>query len=303
MYDVILHHYDASPFTQKALKMLAIKGLSWGSVETPMIAPKPELTPLTGGYRGTPVLQIGADIYVDNLRILAALDAHFPTPAISSAAHALDDAAVGGWGDRFFESGLHMAIHEYQQHWDDDFAADRKDVFARLDFDNVKANFKKACSQLRVHAGVINAQLSDGRAFLRGDSAGMADIHAWPVLWFTRNMTMTDDMLSGYEHLPAWEARVNAIGEGKRTEIQAADAFAKAKSSEPADDVSVDSSDPLGLEPGTSVTVRAVTSDRGTSRGKLVGLNSNEAVIALDSGNLGTVHVHFPRLGYRVSTA
>ncbi len=29
MTEVFLHHYDASPFSQKAIKMLAIKGLDW----------------------------------------------------------------------------------------------------------------------------------------------------------------------------------------------------------------------------------------------------------------------------------
>ena len=53
--DLILHHYDASPFTQKTLRMLGIKAAQWYSVETPMILPKPDLITLTGGYRGTPV--------------------------------------------------------------------------------------------------------------------------------------------------------------------------------------------------------------------------------------------------------
>ncbi len=38
-----------------------IKGLAWKSVIIPRILPKPDLMPLTGGYRKTPVLQIGAD--------------------------------------------------------------------------------------------------------------------------------------------------------------------------------------------------------------------------------------------------
>ena len=69
MTDLILHSYDASPFTQRALKLLAIKGLTWRSVTTPMMPPKDDLLALTGGYRGTPVLQIGADVYIDSQRI------------------------------------------------------------------------------------------------------------------------------------------------------------------------------------------------------------------------------------------
>ncbi|TFH41515.1 MAG: glutathione S-transferase family protein, partial [Lysobacterales bacterium] len=51
MSRLILWSYDASPFTQKALRMLGLKGPEWGWVETPMMPPKDELLALTGGYR------------------------------------------------------------------------------------------------------------------------------------------------------------------------------------------------------------------------------------------------------------
>ena len=78
MLDLILHHYDASPFSQKAQKMLGIKQLPWNSVEMPMTAPKPDLEAITGGYRGTPVLQIGSDVFIDTVAIADALDYFFP---------------------------------------------------------------------------------------------------------------------------------------------------------------------------------------------------------------------------------
>ena len=67
MEEIILHHYDVSPFSEKIRKILALKKLSWRGVEQPIIAPKPKLTPLTGGYRKIPVLQIGADVYCDTI--------------------------------------------------------------------------------------------------------------------------------------------------------------------------------------------------------------------------------------------
>ena len=63
MTDLILHHYPQSPFAEKARLLLGFKGLSWHSVMIPPVMPKPDLTALTGGYRRTPVLQVGADIY------------------------------------------------------------------------------------------------------------------------------------------------------------------------------------------------------------------------------------------------
>ena len=83
MSPLILHPYDFSNFAEKARLMLGFKGLAWRGVEIPPIAPKPKLTPLTGGYRRAPVMQIGADIYCDTNLILPALDRLFPnTPRL-----------------------------------------------------------------------------------------------------------------------------------------------------------------------------------------------------------------------------
>ena len=56
--ELILHHYAMSPFAEKIRAILGYKGLSWRSVDIPVVMPKPDLTALTGGYRKTPVLQI-----------------------------------------------------------------------------------------------------------------------------------------------------------------------------------------------------------------------------------------------------
>ena len=65
MAELVLHHFDWSPYAEKVRVLLGIKGLAWRSVQIPMVMPKPDLTALTGGYRKTPVLQVGADIYCD----------------------------------------------------------------------------------------------------------------------------------------------------------------------------------------------------------------------------------------------
>ncbi|MBP7668694.1 MAG: glutathione S-transferase N-terminal domain-containing protein, partial [Burkholderiaceae bacterium] len=60
MPELILHHYTMSPFAEKVRLILGHKGLAWRSVHIPPVMPKPDVTALTGGYRKTPVLQIGA---------------------------------------------------------------------------------------------------------------------------------------------------------------------------------------------------------------------------------------------------
>ncbi len=61
MAELILHHYERSPFSEKVRLMFGLKGLAWRSVEIPSIMPKPDYVALTGGYRRTPSRQLGAD--------------------------------------------------------------------------------------------------------------------------------------------------------------------------------------------------------------------------------------------------
>src|SRR5260221_12383972 len=79
-HEIILHHYDTSPFSEKPRVMFGVKGLSWRAVTQPAIMPKPELTPLTGGYRRAPVMQIGADVFCDSQAALAELERRAPSP-------------------------------------------------------------------------------------------------------------------------------------------------------------------------------------------------------------------------------
>src|SRR6202051_3847698 len=74
MSKVILHHYPLSPYSEKIRLALGLKGVSWNSVEIPVWTPRPKLTPMTGGYRRTPILQVGAEFYCDTLHILRAIE-------------------------------------------------------------------------------------------------------------------------------------------------------------------------------------------------------------------------------------
>src|ERR1700741_1151666 len=112
---IILHHYDISPYSEKVRLGLGLKGLAWASVEISVIMPKPDLTALTGGYRKTPVLQIGADIYCDTNLITRELDARFPSPALMpDEAASLAQMLSFGADKAFFEpaAGLSMGVNK-----------------------------------------------------------------------------------------------------------------------------------------------------------------------------------------------
>ena len=96
---IILHHYERSPFSEKIRHALRMKNLGWASVSIPTIMPKPLLMPLTGGYRKTPVMQIGADIFCDTAMILRVLEERFPIPGIDLPGHEGLASMVGSCGD------------------------------------------------------------------------------------------------------------------------------------------------------------------------------------------------------------
>lgn len=305
MSDLILHHYDASPFTQKALKMLGLKGLAWSSVITPMMPPKDDLVALTGGYRGTPVLQIGAEVFIDSQLIALELQRRHPQPSFFPGGDEGLALALVKWSDAFFRAGLHMAIALMSSAWPKEFLADREQLFGDIDFARVRTDLPHSASQLRAHATLLNRQLADGRAFLTGNAPGLADIQAFGIPWFTRAgmPDVVNELLADLEHLPAWERRVAALGEGQRTSMDARAAFAVARAAPRDFIVDVRARDSGGLTAGQTVCIAPDDTQRGAVTGQLVIARANEIAVRRTHGDCGEVLVHFPRLGYRMTAA
>jgi hypothetical protein len=91
------------------------------------------------------------------------------------------------------------------------------------------------------------------------------------------------------------------IGEGTRTEIDISAAHAAARAASPAETAAdIDAQDAQRFTAGTLVTVEPDDTQRGGSVGELVVLQPNEVAIRRTDPQVGTVVVHFPRLGYRV---
>lgn len=298
MSELYLHHYDASPFTQRVLRMLGVKRLAWRSVVTPMLPPKDDLVALTGGYRGTPVLQVGADVYVDSQRIARELERRFPAPTLFPDGNAGLAYAMVKWADAFFRSGLHMAISLTSPGWPAEFRRDRQQLFPDVDFERIDLDHAK--SQLRAHASFVDQQLADGRPFLLGAAPGLVDIHAWTVPWFARaSMPVVNELLADLPRLAAWERRIAELGEGVRSESTPEDAFAAARDSTPEPGQAA-GADAQGLSAGMQVEVLPDDTQRGAVRGWVVAAGANEIAVERSHPRCGTVVVHFPRLGYRV---
>lgn len=303
MSGIILHHYDTSPFSEKVRLMLGLKGLAWDSVMTPNMLPKPDLVPLTGGYRRAPVMQIGADVYCDSQVILAEIEARWP--GSEGGADTGPSWPVNLWADRpWFQASVVVIFGSIGDRIDPAFAADREKLSGRpFDAAAMAAMLAPAKAHWRGHAAWVERALAQGDApFLGGARAGIADLAAYMNVWFVARTfpALAEALLAGMKRVAAWRGAVAAIGHGARTEITGADALAVATRAEPLGGVMHDGDDPSGLAPGAAVTVAADDYGRDPVAGTLVALTPERIVIAREAGTLGRLNLHFPRVGYVV---
>lgn len=302
MAELILHHFDWSPFAEKARLALGVKGLRWRSVQIPMILPKPDLMPLTGGYRKTPVLQIGADVYCDTRLIARELERRFPEPTLFPAGSLGLSLALSHWSDTaFFEpgAGLSMALNREVP---EVVIADRKQFFNFMDFDRLEADVPHLLGQLRANAALLEQQLCDGRAFVLGETPGWADITCYFPVWMAHTfIPQATALLRPFAHLARWQERVRAIGHGQRSELDALTALEIARATTPEAAQGVDPEDPLQLRAGEPVSVTPADYGKVPVVGELVTLTPHEVAVRRADARVGTVVTHFPRVGYRVA--
>lgn len=302
--DLILHHFDSSPFAEKVRLALGLKGLAWQSVQIPLVMPKPDLTELTGGYRKTPVLQIGADIYCDTQRIATELERRFPEPSLFPNGSEGLCLALAQWSDvSFFRPGAALSMGTNDA-LPEDILRDRRAFFSFIDFHTLDADLPHYLAEFRAQLSLLEKMLADGRDFLLGAGPGWADMLASFPVWMCRgNIRGGDALVDGFIHVPAWEQRVIALGHGDRRELSAADALAVAAGSAPSTGSLLVSDNPEGLSAGQSVQVRP--GDYGTVpvMGTLQVLSDTEIAIRRSGDRVGEVLVHFPRAGYRLEKA
>lgn len=297
MSAIILHHYDTSPFSEKVRLLLGIKGLSWRSVIQPVIMPKPHLIPLTGGYRRIPVMQIGADVYCDSQVIMAELERRYPNPKVARGA----DWALNFWADRvWFQASVAVIFGEIGENVPKDFIADREKLSGRpFDIAGMKAAAPFMRAQWRAYAAWLEEGLA-GSDYLGGSTPSLADVAAWMNIWWTSAAARgpAEEMLSGFSRTLAWRDRVRAIGHGRRSEMDPAEALQAAASASPSSDIESDRADPSGLRPGDPVVVQADDYGRDPVEGVLVAVTPTRVTLARECGELDVIHVHFPRAGY-----
>ncbi len=305
--EIILHHYPASPVSEKVRVALGIKRLAWRSVEIPRVPPKPDVMPLTGGYRRTPVMQIGADVYCDSQCILRELHRRHPRPTFFPGDSEGVTWALSRWTDSLFDTAVRLSMGANADQLPEAFLQDRGRLFfgPAWNTGKLKADVLHAASQLRAQFGWIDRQLGDGRDYLPGAMPGLFDAMCYYLVWFTRARWQGGpNLLAEFSRLEKWEQRVKALGHGKPAPMTPAEAIEVARSSETATPERGDSKEVQGLRPGQRVGVVAdIDSGETPVEGVIRKVDANSIAILRDHPRVGTVCVHFPRVGYRVAIA
>jgi glutathione S-transferase len=304
MPDLILHHYPTSPFSEKVRLILGHKKLAWQSVNIPRIMPKPDVIALTGGYRRTPFLQIGADIFCDTALICDVLEHHQPEPTLYPE-HLKGMARVlAQWADstlfwaamghNLSPKGAAALFAGQPPEAAQAFAADRgamRTGMTSLRPGDATAAYKSYLRRL--------STMVDMHPFLLGDAPCVADFAAYHPLWFSRvvNPAMAG-ILDATPNVIEWMDRMAAMGHGSMSKLTATEAIAIAAAAQPAPHTDDTFQDDHGIALGSRVTISAETFGQEPTEGILRAATRTRYTLERTDERAGLLHVHFPRIGF-----
>ena len=309
MTELILHHYPISPFSEKIRLILGHKKLAWKSVIIPPIMPKPDVLALTGGYRKTPFMQVGSDIYCDSALICDVLEHVQPEPTLYPPHLKGVCRVFAQWADttlfwaamayNFQPRGAASMFADGPADAARAFGEDRKAMSSGM----VRLRPGDATSAYRSYLRRI-AHMAEEHDFLFGIEPCVADFATYHALWFTRHrVPVVADILAATPAVAEWMDRMAAIGHGGMEKFSSSDAIEVASRTEPmaaGANLLIDSGfqDDHAMPLGSRVTVTAESFGPEATEGELVAATRMHYTLRRTDPRAGTIHVHFPRIGY-----
>lgn len=303
MPEIILHQYVNSPFSEKIRKILAYKKIAWRAVEQPVIMPKPKLVPLTGGYRRIPVLQIGADVWCDTGIIIRKLEELHPEPSLYPRGMEAACNALNMWADRrIFWSTTPVIFEKLAAVVPKEFIEDRSKMMQGADFAQIGKAAPDALNQLRAFLQLLDSSLAS-QSYILGDRFSLADAACFHPVWFLRAEPTAFSHAQKFPNLMRWFERIDAMGYGAMTPMDADEALRIAKAANPATQPSSDPADPNGVKPGARIAVTPDDYAFDPVVGTVVLSTIQEIAIEREDPAVGRVVNHFPKIGFRISAA
>ncbi len=304
---LILHHYPASLFSEKIRVLLGYLRLDWQSVIIPPIMPRPFLMPLSGGYRKTPIMQIGANVYCDTQVICRALARVADNSTLYAAGFPAE--RVAQWADsdlfrtvvalNFREAAIAAQMSQLSAEAVAAFQKDRAELSAGAPIVGVPPAAAEA--HFLEYLQTLETSLEGG--FLFGEVPSIADFSVYHCLWFVDGNPVNKSMLADWPNVQDYMERMRAFGHGRFMQLSAEQAHALGKNAEPIAPANarVDARLALNLKAGQNVGVSATDYGRNPIIGSLVKWAAEEIVVLRKDPEVGNIMVHFPNTGFSVA--
>jgi glutathione S-transferase len=294
--------------------MLGHKDARWRSVEVAMVPPRPGLQPVLGEFRRIPVLQRGADFFCDTRLMAEVLDAAMPAPPLFTTASRAISTLIANWAEprAFVMMGpVRFASRDDVQPLLEagiqpgDFLRDRAPFMAPAVDTRRSASMRASARDHVVSYLTVLADLlqSAGGLYLCGSKPSAADFSVYHTLWWLRQPPQRDALLQRFASLGDWADRMAAIGHGHHEPMTPDDALREAAAAQSAahwrggwaafDDDRV----------GHPVTLNADDYGRDPIAGTLTAVSDRHLTLTRDVAGVGTVRVHFPKVGYEISVS
>jgi glutathione S-transferase len=301
---LILHHYPNSPFAEKIRLILGSKSLHWSSVLIPLIMPKPDLVALTGGYRKTPVLQIGADIYCDTALIADVLESIAPEPSLYPSGVSGASRTLAQWADSTLfwaaipytmqPAGLPHVFSGMPPEFSKTFFEDRNIYRANLP----RMRGPEARSAFSLYLERLEEMIGK-QSFFFGSRPSIADFSIYHCLWFAALGGPQAAILDPFRQLRAWRERMRTFGHGTHDQLDSGAAISIAGTAVPSPSTGV-SGDVHGIGLGERVVIAATDTGVDPIEGRLYAQSGERISIERSDPHAGRTVVHFPRLGFEL---
>ncbi|HSG90844.1 MAG TPA: glutathione S-transferase family protein [Pseudomonadales bacterium] len=311
MAEMILHHYDGSLFSEKIRAIFGYKKLPWRSVIIPPIMPRPHLMPLTGGYRRTPVMQVGADVFCDTHVITEYIEDAHPEHDLHPAGFAFAVRALTQRADTHLFQVV-VALCFQPKAVETMLAALGPEMAAKFAADRAELS-KGGPGVTRMEPAIAEACLHDELVWLEtqlsatdwvcGPHPSLADFAVYHCLWLLRNNREVRGLLTPYAGVRDWMARIGGFGHGTPSDLSAEDALEIGRAAEPMALKVTSGHLPAGIKVGDRVTVMPVDYGFNPVAGRLDYCTAHACGVLRDDPVAGAIRAHFPRTGFRIDAA
>lgn len=284
--------------------MLGYTGVQWQSAISPPMPPRKNLTPLIGEFRRMPVSQIGADFFCDTRLISDEISQLSGNEALSYSDNSSEvKDFINQLGSEYFmgivqtgepKTVLKKLITRHLPWTIVGLMRDRAGVAKNTAVKPPKrSELHKRNDEFKE---LLENRLTE-QAYLSGDQVGLSDFAAYHLVWFA-DLTRSGEFLANHPKARSWQQKMTNFGHGKSNSIGQKKVFAEAKN-QPR---------PLGQSEdhallNTEVIIQPDDYAREGSNGVLVYADSKRLVLARETLDCGTIHLHFPTHGYLLTAA